>query len=489
MLGGSHGINAMLYIRGTDVDYDSWEKLGNPTWNYENALRYFKKSEGNKTPLKLRDTKHHSDGGPLIIDEFMKPDEHDSYAKIFMDAMNETGHEYLTDLNGGKWLGYGHTQATIHNGRRQTTAKNFLIPASKRPNLHIIKYAHVTKILFEDGAAVGVEFIYKNEHKMLATASKEVILSAGSVSSPPILMLSGIGPKEHLQKLNIPIVADLPVGRNLQDHITTHLFFEFNRESPEQFTPSDLLDYLHEYAVHQKGILAHIGVSSLQSFINTQNDSKYPDIQMVFIAFKKKAHDLPQYLQVLGMKQSFASFLLEKNKQSEIGVIYVILSQPKSFGKIELRDKNPFTKPRITPNYFHHADDMETMLRGVKHNINFTQTNSFKSNGGEFIQIPIDECDKFPFKSDEYLRCYIQYFSFTLYHPTSTSRMGPNEDTNSVVDSRLKVKGVKGLRQVDAGIMPHLISVNTNAATIMIGERGADFIKEDWNEQIIHKEL
>lgn len=480
MLGGSHGINAMLYIRGNDRDYNFWEELGNTGWSYENILTYFKKSEANKSPSLSRDTRHHNDNGLLPISDYLDEEEQDPVVNLFIDAWEEFGLKRIDDLNADIFIGYGYAQGTVFGGRRQTTAKTFLIPASKRPNLHIIKHAHATKIIFDGQKAVGVDFVYQYQHNLTVKMRKEVILSAGTFMSPHLLMLSGIGPKEHLDKFNIPVLSDLPVGKNMEDHLFIHLFFEFNRtDAINEVHATDDLDAIYEYAMHQSGLYSHIGLGNFQTFYNSKNDSQYPDIQINYHFFKQNSSDIE--MQAMRMKEPARSLLLEKSKASEIGLIMIILLNPNSLGRVELNDTNPLSKPNIYPNYFDHPDDMETSLRAVKQVINLTNTKSFRDNQGKLIYLPTNECSTFSTDSDDYLRCYIRAFSKSVSHFTSTSRMGPATDNNSVVDPRLRVKGVTALRQIDAGIMPHIVSANTNAAAAMIGEKGADLVKEDWN--------
>lgn len=487
MLGGSHGMNAMLYIRGHDRDYDQWEALGNPTWNYETVLKYFKKSEANQNLsfVEHQDGKYHGNKGYLIVDKYGEPD---SFSKIFLDAGKEIGYEFVDDLNREHLLGYAYAQGTIHKGFRQSVAKTFLGPAKDRPNLHVIKHAHATRILFNGNDASGVEFIYNGTHKMRAINRKEIVLSAGAVSSPPLLMLSGIGPKEHLQKFNIPVTVDAAVGKSLQDHVIARVFLGFHRSSPEKETLLDLLDQVYNFAIHKTGRLTGIGTSDLVAFVNTQNGTGYPDIELHFLSFKKNSLEFEPYLDLAKVIEPTASALLEHNKHVEIGVIYVILLNPKSAGRIELNSASSTDPPKIFANYFADDDDMETLLRGVKQQVDLTETKTYRKHEGEFLHLPIPACDQYAFKSDDYLRCYIRHFSCTLFHPTSTSKMGPDTDPDAVVDHRLRVKGVNRLRQADAGIMPVIVSANTNAATIMIGERAADFIKEDWNDAPIQNQ-
>lgn len=474
MLGGSHGINAMLYVPGHKQDYDNWEQLGNPTWNWKNANEYFKKSKTNQNSTNGR---YHNDRGYLKVNRYGEPDQ---FGEIFKNAGKEYGYDYIEDIDDVNLLGYYHTKGTIHNGTRQSVAKTFLIPAKDRPNLHIIKHAHVTKILIEDNNAVGVEFIYNGTHKLIAKNQKEIVLSAGAVASPQLLMLSGIGTKEHLEQHNIPVKKILAVGKNLQDHIYVPLYFEFHRSAPLESTQTDLLDNIYNYIVHKSGSFSNIGVADLIGFLNTANHTGYPDIQLHFLSFKKKSIELLTYLTMYNLKAEIQNTLIEQNKKTEIAIVYVILLNPKSIGKIELRSSKATDKPKIFANYFANNVDMETLVRGVKQQVGLTETETYRKHEGAFIRLPLPECDRFDYESDEYFKCYINHLSTTLFHPVGTSKMGPDTDPDAVVDHRLNVKGIKGLRQIDAGIMPVIVSANTNAATIMIAERGADFIKEDW---------
>lgn len=481
MLGGSHGMNAMLYIRGHHKDYDNWEKLGNPTWGWNDVLPYFKKSEANQNPdlVKYKNGKYHSNKGPLKVDHYYN-NEHMS--QVILDAAKEVGYDFIDDLNADNLLGYAFSQGTIFNGTRQTVAKSFLIPAKDRPNLHIIKNALVTRInIDDDGTAKSVEFTYNNTKKFTVETKKEIVLSAGSVMSPQILMLSGIGPEKHLSELKIPVKQNLPVGHNLRDHIYVPLFFEFHRSNPARTLESDFTNMVYNYFIHKSGALANTGTADLCGFINTGNHTGYPDIETHHLAVNKSSTDLPIYLNTLGFREDISNYLLKINQNVEILTIYVILLNPKSKGKIELSSSVPTDKPKIYPNYFNNADDLETLVRGFRHQVGLQDTSVFKKHEGSFIRLPLAECDEKKYMSDEYVKCYIKYLASTLYHPTSTSRMGPDSDKEAVVDSHLRVKGIKNLRQIDAGIMPTIVSANTNAATIMIAEKGADFIKEEWN--------
>lgn len=261
MLGGSHAINVMIYLRGNDRDYDQWEQLGNPTWNWHNALKYFKKSERNRNKkfVRYEHGKYHSARGKLVVDHNGGPD---PFGKVLIAAGKDLGYDYVKDPNAGEWIGFSYAQVTLHNGRRQSTAKNFLISASKRPNLHIIKHALVTKIEIENNEAVGVRFTYNDTYNFVARNRKDVILSAGSLSSAHLLLLSGVGPRQHLQDFDIPVKRDLPVGENLQCHVAVPLFFAIRPE--HNVTAEDLqqqqLDSIYQLSIHNRGPLTGIGL-------------------------------------------------------------------------------------------------------------------------------------------------------------------------------------------------------------------------------------
>lgn len=452
VLGGSSAINALFYVRGTPRDFNRWAELGNPTWDWEHALKYMKKSEGNQNPdfVKHENGKLHSDKGPLIVDFF---GELHPMSKILIEAAHENGIKYVDDINTEEFLGYTNAQATVFNGRRQSTAKAFLVPAKYRSNLHIVKHAHVQQILINDkNVATGVEFLYKDEKIFKATSKKEVILSAGAVSSPQLLMLSGIGPKEHLEKHNIKVKHDSPVGNNLLDHIFTAIFFQFHRSSPTKGSPTDALDAIYNLAIHNKGPLTNLGPTQLMAMINTQNGTGDPDIELHFLMFEQNSWKLRAHLQTKNYDKIIEKAILEANSKADIVIVWTTLMQPKSTGFIELKSSSPKDKPRIVPKYFSNEEDMITMLRAVKQQISFENTDIYRKHEGEFLKLPLKECDKFEFKSDNYLRCYIKHFSATLYHPVGTSKMGRDSDAGAVVDSRLNVRGVKRLRQIDAGI-------------------------------------
>lgn len=445
MLGGTSSINGMVYVRGTDRDFNRWASYGNPGWEWENVLQYFKKSEANQYGpfVAYRNGLYHNANGPMKIDFFGDATDTD---KIFFQAASENGIPFIDDINADKHLGYVNLQGTIAQGRRQSTAKAFLIPAKNRKNLHIIKHALVDKIIMDkNNRAYGVRFKIDGKHKMKAFARKEVILSAGVVMSSVLLMLSGIGPKEHLEELNIPVRADLAVGKNLLDHISTTTFLSFD---PIEMPASSEYDSTYNLAVHNTGSL--VSTRMLSAYINTKNDSAYADIQFYPIYFPRNS--IGSFLDSIKYKEEIKQQLVEINRNYDVGAIRTSLLTPKSTGRIYLKSKSIHDKPIIDANYLTNEEDVAILNRAVRQQISFVNTRAYTNNGARFIKLKLDDCDRFKYLSDDYLNCYIQYFTNTDYHPVGTSKMGPKNDSSAVVSPRLLVYNTTRLRQIDAAM-------------------------------------
>lgn len=480
----------MLYIRGNKKDFDKWQSAGNQRWSWDDCLPYFKKSENNLTPKIAANKEYHGTEGPLKIDLYHS----DSKMKrLLADCFREMGFKEITDFNSNKFLGFGQSQGNIAYGARYSIAKGFLNKniIENRTNLHITKHAHVTKLKFDkkDKTVKAIEFTL-NGKVVKAAVKKEVVLSAGSINTPQILMLSGIGPKKQLDKHQIRVLKDLQgVGRNLQDHSITPLILTFqNINSDENFSTKFLTD-LFQYSVLRTGPLSNLGTTDYMGFISTTNDSTYPDIQILNFMFGKESTATVQHLlNLFNYNDKISESIVKANKNADLLMIFVTLLNPKSRGHIELRSSNPFDAPKIFPNYLSEKEDLETILRGFKIIQNITMTKAFQRHGGSVVDINLKKCQKFS-SSDDFLRCYIRHMSVTLYHPVGTAKMGPDTDEYAVVDSTLKLKGLNGIRVADASIMSDIVSANPNAATVMIGERVADFIKEKWSRSLNKDEL
>lgn len=479
VLGGSSTINAMIYVRGNRHDYDLWESLGNPGWSYENVLPYFLKSEDNRNPYLAR-TKYHNVGGYLTVQEspWRTP-----LAIAFLQAGRELGYK-IRDCNGELQTGFMIAQGTIRRGSRCSTAKAFLRPVRLRRNLHISMRSHTTQVLIDPNTktAYGVKFM-KNNRPFAVRAKREVVLSAGALSTPQLLMLSGVGPKDHLESFGIPVLSDLKVGHNLQDHVGLG-GFTFIIDDPISFKKDRFQNFgvAMEYILNERGPLTSLGVEGV-AFVNTKyapESGTWPDVQFHF-AGSSVSSDGDRVKHVTGLRDSVYNTVYKPINNAETWSILPLLLRPRSTGWVRLKSTDPRVYPDINPNYFTHKEDVAILIEGIRIGLNVSNTAAFQRFNSRPHKIAFPGCKQYPFDSDEYWECSIRHFTFTIYHPTSTAKMGPPDDPDAVVDPRLRVYGIGNLRVIDASIMPTIVSGNTNAPTIMIGEKGADMIKEDWS--------
>ncbi|XP_046483282.1 glucose dehydrogenase [FAD, quinone]-like [Neodiprion pinetum] len=477
-LGGSSSLNYMLYVRGNRRDYENWRDAGNPGWGYDDVLPYFKKAENIRIP-DLRESPYHGTSGPLTVEN---PRYKHPILRYFLHAASEMGYRDV-DVNGKTQTGFNRPQTTTRNGLRCSTSKAYLRSTADRRNLHISTNSLVHKILIDETTktAYGVEFVRKNM-RHIVRAKKEVILSAGAIQSPQLLMLSGIGPKDHLEEVGVKVIHDSPgVGQNLQDHVIIG-GLTFLIDPPYDVSTSTQAQ-VTEFLEEAEGPLYDIGVCEVMGFISTRYANKSIDSPDLQISLSSAPQNMKSEVvkNTYSLRDDFYASLFSNIIDKKAYGVVPALIHPKSRGYIKLRGNSITEQPIIVPNYFDHPDDLDVLVEGAFFAYNFSQTLSMEKLNSRPNSNTIPECAHLNFPSRDYWRCYTRFFSLTSYHPTSTCKMGPAGDKMAVVDSRLRVHGVNGLRVVDASIMPTIVSGNTNAPTIMIAEKAADLVKEDWN--------
>ena len=500
LLGGTSNLNAMIYTRGNKRDFDGWAAAGNEGWSFKEVLTYFKKSQNFKphadgTPgSETYSDNNHGKGGYLPVEPFRYKS---PILDGFIEAIKESGYKF-GDRNAGAQSGFTLQHGTVGNGTRANTAKSFLAPIKNRKNFHVVKFAHVTKLIMNPKSkrVVGVSYI-KDGKVRTAACSKEVVVSGGTINSAQLLMLSGIGPKEHLEEIGITVIQDLRVGENLQDHLMALTpTFKFNLSNPVPLSPTQILDDTYQFLIHRSGPLSSVDVLFLLGFISTKyahldvlgskpEDTEaldYPDIQYQFIRFAFKDENATKiFSDSVGFTNQYYEAMFKiPNSEAEILIPLTVLQRPKSRGVLKLRSKDPKDRPIIDPRYFSDIRDVQTIVEGVKKIVDIAKAKSLSRFEVEMSKIKVPGCESEDFGSDEYWSCAVRRVATTIYHPVGSCKMGPRSDPGAVVDSRLKVHGIKGLRVIDGSVMPTVVSGNTQASIIMIGEKGADFIKEDW---------
>jgi choline dehydrogenase len=454
VMGGSSSINAMVYVRGNPKDFDEWSEAGNPGWSYKEVLPYFKKMESWQNGA----DNFRGGDGPLKVSEVSK--QLHPLCDNFLSAAQEIGMKLNPDMNGEKQEGVGNYQITTHKGQRMSSSRAYLWPIKHRSNLTVLKKALVTKVLIKDKKAYGVKYLKSDKtHELLA--SREVILSAGSINSPQLLQLSGVGPKKILEQVSVPLVHDSPaVGENLQDHLGVSYFYKSKVPTlNDQLRP--VLGKIYQglrYIFSRRGPLS-LSVNQSGGFIRTSDNLKKPNIQLYFspVSYSLESPDK----RAMMSPDPFSAMLLGISNCS-----------PRSRGSVHLRSSDPSSPPIIKPNYLSNESDVKDLLEGVKILRKLVKTESFRPVIGEEFR-PGPQC-----QTDEQMIQHIKDTVWTVFHPSSTCRMGPDPKSN-VVDRNLKVYGIEGLRVADASIFPSLVCGNINAATTMVGEKASDLILKD----------
>jgi 4-pyridoxate dehydrogenase len=448
VLGGSSSINHMAYTRGHPGDFDRWARNGAKGWSFSEVLPYFKKAES----WELGETSRRGGDGPVGT-QYGKTV--DPLYEAWLKAAEQAGWPVTDDYNGPDPIGFSRSQYTIRDGRRSSSANAHLRPAEGRSNLTLETRALTSRVLMEGHRAIGVEYIQGGQTKN-AFADGEVILAGGSINSPQILMLSGIGPGDHLKDIGIETIIDLPVGKNLQDHLATSIAWSRPDDNASQFREEMRFDRMMMSMV--RGYFFRSGPATvlpggMHAFIKTSEELEVPDIEYMFRGAPLNAH-----LWFPGLKKKYVDGY----------AIRPALLHPKSRGEIKLRSSNPSDKVRIFFNFFSHPDDLSTLRNGFKIGREVGMQQAMDLYRGEEIlpgsKIRTDD------EIDEYLRNTCR----TVEHPVATCPMGEGE--GAVLDSKLRVIGAENLRVVDASAMPDLVSAHTNACALMIGEKGADMI-------------
>lgn len=465
VLGGSSSLNGLIYIRGSRHDYDNWAKDGAEGWSYKDVLPYFLKSEDNLDPDLLK-SKYHSSGGPLKV---TKPSV-SGLAKRLLQAGQEMGYP-LVDPNAENMIGFVEVQSTQGGGVRYSTSRAFLHPVLHRSNLHVGVNAHVNKVLIEKGRAIGVEFS-RHRTTRTALATSEVILSAGAIGSPQILMLSGVGPQDHLQEMGIQVAADLPVGNNLQDHVYVDVGIGVNSSDGITQDKLNSLWELAKYHLLGTGVLtASGGIEAMAFLASTENnrEADFPDTQLHMFGF------LLDWVSLIKLLPEETERLSSRQKSEGFSCLPTLL-HPTSVGTIRLQSTDPTAHPLIDPQYST-DHDVDILLYGVRQCQKLTTTPTLQKIGATLVDGPVKACvERHQYDSDDYWRCHIHHTMMTCYHPVGTCKMGHTDHPATVVDNQLRVKGIQGLRVVDASVMPTIVSGNTNAPTIMMAEKAADMI-------------
>ncbi|KAK9304106.1 hypothetical protein QLX08_004466 [Tetragonisca angustula] len=463
-LGGTTLHHGMAYHRGHPKDYARWVEQGAEGWGWDDVLPYYLKSENNRE-IERVGREHHGVGGPLDVERlpYQPP-----FAQHIMKAAEEVGFGVTEDLVGDKITGFTVAQTISKNGVRTTAVRSYITPIADRKNLHVAINATVTKVNIVDNIvgkrATGVEVLL-NGKKRSIKAKREVILSAGTINSPKLLMLSGIGPKKHLESMKIPVNVDLPgVGENLHNHQSHGLIFTVNEPYYSMFNQSSAEEYIY----NQTGPLASTGLAQVTGILasNFTNETD-PDIQIFFAGYQ-------------GICDG-TNGIGEMDVQGKMAVQMTSVNvRPTSRGRIRLNSNDPLDPPHIWSNDLGTDHDRSVVIQGLRKIQQLSSSPAMKSIGVTYVEQFIQQCSEFKRDSDDYWNCAIQWNTRPENHQTGSNRMGPRTDPTTVVNNRLKVHGIKGLRVADASVQPTVVSGNPAASVNMVGERAAHFIKEDW---------
>ncbi|XP_039751335.1 glucose dehydrogenase [FAD, quinone]-like [Pararge aegeria] len=483
-VGGSSVTNSMVYTRGRPQDWDRIAADGNYGWSYNEVLPFFIKSE--RADLKkYKNMPYHGRDGELVVENVPFKT---GLVEAFLAAGRDFGHPTI-DYNDPDQLGFGYVQTVSNKGHRLSAAKAFLHQHKRRKNLHILTEARATKVLIdsESKKAYAVEYI-KNNLKRTVHCRREIILSAGPIGSPQLLMLSGIGPQEHLQTLGIPVIADIKVGRSMYDHVSfPGVVFKLNSTNASLLEPKvATLPNLMQWLQFGDGLLATPGGVEAIGYLKTSlSEESIPDIELASIggSLTLDAGGAIRKSWKINDKTYFNAF--GSLSGADTWQAIPTLLQPKSKGFLELRDTSPFSHPKLFGNYLSDPRDLATLKEAVKYIIKLGESQPFRKYDASLYLAPYPSCSAHPVGSEQYWECAIRTMIVSARDPISTCKMGPQTDPDAIVDPELRVYGVDRLRIVDASIIPHPLSGRSNAAEIMIGEKAANMIRNTWSNAIV----
>lgn len=477
VLGGTSTINNNGHTRGNRLDYDYWANtLGNWGWRYDDVLPFFLLNEDYRVPHRREDARFHATKGllPVSIPRYKTP-----LADAWLQAGRELGY-FEVDHNAQYQTGFMYPVSTMKNGQAYNVYKAFLKPFMKRrSNLYIVANAMVTKVIIDPTTRVARGVLYEHQGRsLLANSRKEVIISAGTVQSPQLLMVSGIGPAETLRKFKIKVIMDLPgVGQNLLNHMSFHgLVFNIDDDIAFRDDIATSESSIKEWIESRTGMLTsvekHEGKAYITSKFASQQHFDFPDIELKLMSYKSANWGLPS--------QIYNQYFGPEKDSTHISFIPIML-HPKSKGYITIKSPDIHVPPVIEPNSLSVKQDMDVLLEAVRFVFAVTNTSAFRAYGTKYHGRKFPDCMQYSTQmSNEYWLCVIKHYSYGFHHPVGTCKMGPDTDPVAVVDPQLKVRGVKNLRVIDASIMPTIVSAHTSIPTVMIGEKGAHMIKQQY---------
>ncbi|KAM3956951.1 ecdysone oxidase [Aphomia sociella] len=467
MLGGSGSLNDLVYSRGFPADYDEWASLVGEEWSWPEVLEKFKKTERmtDQNIIEYRKLMaYHGSEGEIEVTG-LKESTHDT--DRFLEAFKELGFNIVSDMTYPEVIGAGRFSHTIRNSRRDSSLTALLNKASKRNNLRVLKEAFVVKIKTDSDKANGV-IILMDDQELHLYAKKEIIVSAGTFNTAKLLMLSGIGPKEHLKDLGIDVVKDLPVGHNLHDHVMLLTYLAAENGTCYS-SESDLYMNMIKYLYDQSGNFSFS--NSMGVYVSLSGDTNIPEFAIYPTCVPVNSSFYYGCVNILGINSDICNTINDKNKDHELLSLAVVLLKPQSRGEVKLNSTDPLDEPLIYSGTFNNSVDLINFPHVMKIAYSIANTSYFSKKNAHVIDFKIKQCKNL--SEDEELSCRALAMAMSAWHAVGTAAMG------SVVDSRLRVYGLKGLRVVDASVMPKVTRGNTNAPVVMIAEKAADFIKKD----------